>query len=61
MDKDEIAHGTRRQAGISPRVRRLLPLALATMASQAVLVVLTPTLTTMVAAETGQAVLGDPP
>ena len=44
MDKDGIAHATLRQAGVSPRVRRLLPLALATMASQAVLVVLTPTI-----------------
>ncbi len=44
MDIDELAHGAQRQAGPSSRARRLLPLVLATMASQAVLVVLAPTI-----------------
>lgn len=35
---------TQQRAGVSPRVRRLLPLLLATMTSQAVLVVLVPTI-----------------
>lgn len=41
---DEMAHRAQRQAGPSSRARRLLPLVLATMASQAVLVVLAPTI-----------------
>jgi predicted MFS family arabinose efflux permease len=43
-ETDEPTHGRRRQRSVSFRVRRLLPLVLATLASQAVLVVLAPTI-----------------
>lgn len=44
MDIDELSHGAQRPAGPSFRARRLLPLVLATMTSQALLVVLAPTI-----------------
>lgn len=44
MDKYELTYGAQRPAGAPSRARRLLPLVLATMVSQAVLVVLAPTI-----------------
>jgi predicted MFS family arabinose efflux permease len=48
LDESEIVgapgHRARRLGGVSSRVRRLIPLVLATMASQALLVVLAPTI-----------------
>lgn len=44
MDKDELTSETQQQADEPSRTRRLLPLVLATMASQALLVVLAPTI-----------------
>jgi predicted MFS family arabinose efflux permease len=44
MNTEELARGTERQAEEPSRTRRLLPLVLATMASQALLVVLAPTI-----------------
>jgi predicted MFS family arabinose efflux permease len=44
VDKHELTYGAQQPAGAPSRARRLLPLVLATMASQAVLVVLAPTI-----------------